>query len=108
MKAEQIEAVAVVVTRRSPRDARVRLRVHRNVAKQDMCAANGFNCDMAIGLGVPPLPHSADNVAGGKGGLHIRYQNPVPLANVHLTLLERVGVHLDKFADSTQRLEELL
>jgi hypothetical protein len=44
-------------------------------------------------------------VAGGgagqlKGGRHIRYDKPTPLANVHLTLLDKAGVHLDKFADS--------
>jgi hypothetical protein len=38
-------------------------------------------------------------VAGGagtglKGGRHIRYEKGTPLANLHLTLLDRVGVHL--------------
>ena len=45
-------------------------------------------------------------VAGGaagkmKGGRHIRYDEPTPLANLHLTLLDKVGVRLDSFADST-------
>jgi hypothetical protein len=45
-------------------------------------------------------------VAGGaagqmKGGRHIRYAKPAPLANLHLTLLDKAGVHLDKFGDST-------
>jgi hypothetical protein len=44
-------------------------------------------------------------VAGGaagkhKGGRHIRYAEPTPLANLHLTLLDMVGVRIDKFADS--------
>jgi hypothetical protein len=44
-------------------------------------------------------------VAGGaagkhKGGRHIRYAEPTPLANVHLTLLDMVGVRIDRFADS--------
>jgi hypothetical protein len=52
-------------------------------------------------------------VAGGgagslKGGRHIRYAEPTPLANVHLTLLEKAGVHLDSFADSKGRIAELL
>ena len=38
--------------------------------------------------------------AGVKGGQHIRYENGTPLANLHLTLLDRVGVHLDEFGDS--------
>jgi hypothetical protein len=52
-------------------------------------------------------------VAGGgagriKGGRHIKYAEPTPLANLHLTLLEKVGVRLDKFADSQGKVDELL
>jgi hypothetical protein len=52
-------------------------------------------------------------VAGGgagklKGGRHIRYAEPAPLANLHLTLLDKVGVRLDSFADSTGKVKELL
>ena len=52
-------------------------------------------------------------VAGGgagqlKGGRHIKYAEPTPLANLHLTLLEKVGVRLDAFADSQGKVEELL
>ncbi len=50
-------------------------------------------------------------VAGGgarKGGRHIKYGEPRPLANLHLTLLEKVGVRLDSFADSQGKVEELL
>jgi hypothetical protein len=52
-------------------------------------------------------------VAGGgagtqKGVRHITYAEPTPLANLHLTLLERVGVRLDAFADSKGRVDELL
>ncbi|MCC6591342.1 MAG: DUF1552 domain-containing protein [Bryobacterales bacterium] len=52
-------------------------------------------------------------VAGGgggkvKGGRHIRYAEPTPLANLHLTLLEKVGVRMDAFADSKGRVAELL
>jgi len=52
-------------------------------------------------------------VAGGgagrmKGGRHISYAEPTPLANLHLTLLEKVGVRLDKFADSQGKIDELL
>src|ERR1041385_1816130 len=45
--------------------------------------------------------------AGLKGGRHIRYQKPTPLANLHLTLLDRAGIHLDSFVDSTGKIEEL-
>ncbi len=52
-------------------------------------------------------------VAGGgagslKGGRHIRYAEPTPLANLHHTLLEKVGVKIDNFADSKGKISELL
>ena len=40
------------------------------------------------------------------GGRHIKYDELTPLANLHLTLLDDVGVHLDDFADSTGRVGE--
>ncbi len=43
-----------------------------------------------------------------KGGRHIRYNEPTPLANLHLTLLEKAGVRMDSFADSRGRVDELL
>lgn len=51
-------------------------------------------------------------VAGGaagnmQGGRHIQYTEPTPLANLHLTLLEKVGVKLDSFADSDGKVDEL-
>jgi hypothetical protein len=51
-------------------------------------------------------------VAGGaagrhKGGRHIRYRELTPMANLHLTLLDKVDVKLDAFADSTGKLKEL-
>jgi hypothetical protein len=49
-------------------------------------------------------------LAGGgagqlKGGRHIRYQGE-PLANLHLTLLDKLGVHWDSIDDSTGRLDD--
>ena len=50
----------------------------------------------------------AGGAAGGmKGGRHIRYNEPVPLANLHLTLLDKVGVNIESFADSTGKITEL-
>lgn len=51
-------------------------------------------------------------VAGGaagkmRGGRHIKYDTPVPLANLHLTLLNKVGVPLETFADSNGKVETL-
>ncbi len=67
------------------------------------------------GMGNPSL-HDHENlpilVAGGaatglKGGRHIRYEKGTNLSNLHLTLLDRVGVHLDSFVDSTGKIEDL-
>ena len=50
----------------------------------------------------------AGGAAGGmKGGRHIKFEKPTPLANLHLTLLDKVGVRLDSFADSRGRVDEL-
>jgi hypothetical protein len=51
-------------------------------------------------------------VAGGaagnmRGGRHIRYKEATPLANLHLTLLDKVGVRLGSFADSSGKVDEL-
>jgi hypothetical protein len=67
------------------------------------------------GMGNPNI-HNHENlpivVAGGaagrmRGGRHIRFAQPTPLANLHLTLLDKVGVRLDSFADSRGKVDEL-
>ena len=67
------------------------------------------------GMGNPSL-HDHENlpilVAGGaatglKGDRHIRYEKGTNLANLHLTLLDRVGIHMDSFVDSTGKIEDL-
>ena len=45
--------------------------------------------------------------AGIRGGKHIEYSPHTPLANIHLTLLQAVGIDLEQFADSTGRSPEL-
>jgi hypothetical protein len=42
-----------------------------------------------------------------KGNRHLKYDKPTPLANLHLTLLDKVGVHVDSFADSQGKIDEL-
>jgi hypothetical protein len=50
----------------------------------------------------------AGGAAGGmKGGRHVRFDKVTPLANLHLTLLDKVGVRLDRFADSSGKLDTL-
>ena len=50
----------------------------------------------------------AGGAAGGmKGNRHVRYKKPTPLANLHLTILDKVGVKLDTFGDSNGKIENL-
>ena len=53
------------------------------------------------------LPVVVMGGGAGKGGRHIRYPDDTPLPNLHLTLLDRMGVHIDTLGDSTGRLEHL-
>jgi hypothetical protein len=55
------------------------------------------------------IPIAIVGKAGGriKGGQHIRYSKPTPLANLHWTILDRYGVRLDKFADSVEMIQQL-
>jgi hypothetical protein len=51
-------------------------------------------------------------LAGGgagqiKSGRHLRFSKDTPLANLHLTLLDRLGVHVEKLGDSAGELTEL-
>jgi hypothetical protein len=51
-------------------------------------------------------------VAGGaagnmQGGRHIKFNRHTPLANLHLTLLDKVGVKLESFADSSGQIDGL-
>jgi hypothetical protein len=55
-----------------------------------------------------PILVAGGGATGLKGGRHIKYAEPTPLANLHLTLLERVGVRMDAFADSKGKVDELL
>jgi hypothetical protein len=72
-------------------------------------------CLYGSGMG-NPNQHDHENlpilVAGGaagrmRGGRHIRFERPTPLANLHLTLLDKVGVRLESFADSRGKVDEL-
>jgi hypothetical protein len=71
---------------------------------------------LGSGMGNPDVhDHSnlpivvAGKAAGAlKGARHIKYEKQTPLANLHLTLLDKIGVRLDRFVDSTGKIEELL
>ena len=67
------------------------------------------------GMGNPNIHNHVDLpivVAGGaagrvRGGRHIKYAEPAPLANLHLTMLDAVGVRLESFQDSTGKIDTL-
>ena len=67
------------------------------------------------GMGDPDAHDHTDLpilVAGGaagnmRGGRHIRYDKHTPMANLHLTLLNKVGIPMDSFADSDGQADEL-
>lgn len=82
--------------------------------------ANGTLLDHSLymygsGMGDPHKHDHSDLpivVAGGGagqmlGGRHIQFKDPTPLSNLHLTLLNKVGVPLETFSDSTGTVEEL-
>ena len=54
-----------------------------------------------------PLPVILIGGASGqiKGGRHIQYAAHTPMSNLLLSLLDKFGVHQDKFGDSTGKLE---
>jgi hypothetical protein len=54
-----------------------------------------------------PIIVAGGSATGMKGNRHIKYAKPTPLANLHLTLLDKAGVRLDKFADSQGKVDEL-
>jgi len=56
-----------------------------------------------------PLPTAL--VGGGmgklKGNQHLRYAERTPIANLHLTLLDRIGVPMEKLGDSSMKFAEV-
>lgn len=54
-----------------------------------------------------PIIVAGGSASGFKGNRHIKYEQPVSLANLHLTLLDRVGVHMDTFMDSSGKVDGL-
>ena len=47
-----------------------------------------------------PIAIVGGKAAGVQGGRYVRYPQGTPLANLHVTLLDRLGVHVEKFGDS--------
>jgi hypothetical protein len=71
-----------------------------------MCGAGIADSNSHSPLDIPMV------LAGGgagtlKGGRHLRFKS-MPLANLHLTLLDQFGVHRDRIGDSTGRVDAQL
>ena len=72
-------------------------------------------CLFGSGMGNPnvhdhtnlPTIVAGGSISGLRGGRHIHFDKVTPLANVHLTLLQKAGVDLERFADSTGTTAEL-
>ena len=54
-----------------------------------------------------PIALIAGKSTGINGGRYIRYPDNTPLANLHLTILDKLGVPLTSLGDSNGRLERL-
>jgi len=52
-----------------------------------------------------PVVLAGGGVGGLRGGRHVHYDS-LPLANLHLTLLDRFGVHWEKMGDSNGRIDD--
>lgn len=69
-----------------------------------------YGAGMSDGNGHSPvnLPILVLGGAGGlRGGRHIRYPADTPLSNLHVTVLNKLGMRIDHLADSTGELNEL-
>ena len=54
-----------------------------------------------------PIAVIGGKAAGIKGGRYIRYAQDTPLANLHVSILERLGVPVETLGDSTGQLDRL-
>jgi hypothetical protein len=55
-----------------------------------------------------PIALVGGKAAGIKGGRYVRYPKGTPLANLHLSILDKLGVSVEKLGDSTGRLDRLV
>ena len=54
-----------------------------------------------------PIAVIAGSATGVTGGRYVRYPRGTPLANLYMTILEKMGFPLEKFDDSTGLLKNL-
>ena len=55
-----------------------------------------------------PIALVGGAAAGIKGGRYVRYAKGTPLANMHVTVLDKLGVKVEKLGDSTGRLDRIV
>ena len=61
------------------------------------------NSDLHLPYDVPTIVFGGP-MYGVKGGRHVRHAKGTPLTNLQIALLDRMGVAVDKFGDSTGRI----
>ena len=66
-----------------------------------MYGSNMSNSDLHNNYPVPNIIVGGGNGRVKVGGRHISLPERTPIANLHLTLLQKAGIERDKFADST-------
>jgi hypothetical protein len=54
-----------------------------------------------------PIALVGGQASGITGGRYIRYGKGTPLANLHMTILEKMGIAIEKFGDSTGKVDRL-
>ena len=76
---------------------------HRdNLEAAKLLIGAGANVNAGNEYGVTPLA-----LGGIKGGRHLRYEADTPMANFYLTLVDKLGLPLEHFGDSTGKLDLL-
>jgi hypothetical protein len=72
-----------------------------------MFGSNMSNSDLHNNYPVPNILVGGGNGKMKLGGQHLVLPEKTPIANLHLTLLQKVGIERDKFADSTGTISEI-
>jgi hypothetical protein len=72
-----------------------------------MYGSNMSNSDLHNNYPEPNIVVGGGNGKMKLGGQHILLPERTPIANLHLTLLQKVGIERDKFGDSTGTIKEI-
>ena len=72
-----------------------------------MYGSNMSNSDMHNNYPVPNMLVGGGNGTMKLGGQHVTLPEKTPLANLHLTVLHKVGIDVDSWANSTGVIAEV-